>query len=147
MAESTLLKNSGCIDLPMSEFDSEAMRIIMAIFHGRSSQVPRFVDMETLTKLSVIVDYLECLEVMEPYSYRWFYQFGDYGELLPTTFSKEHIQWFCISTVFHQEHLFKLVTGAIMKMARDEVQSLDLPIPGKIIGEITIGRLRRPYHF
>ncbi len=71
MLESKTIGSEGRVKFHMDELDSGAMLIAMNIIHGRTRQVPRSVDLELLTKLAVLVDYLECHESIEPFSDGW----------------------------------------------------------------------------
>jgi hypothetical protein len=71
MLEGHTLSSQGHVEFRMDEKDSEAMLLVMNIIHGRARRVPRSVDLDVLTRLAVLVDYLECHEAIEPFSDRW----------------------------------------------------------------------------
>ncbi|KAH8743933.1 hypothetical protein F5883DRAFT_379155, partial [Diaporthe sp. PMI_573] len=43
--------------LHTSDWDTEALQVIMDILHGRSQRVPRSIPLELLAKIAVLVDY------------------------------------------------------------------------------------------
>jgi hypothetical protein len=132
MLESQTLRFRGHVEFCMDEQDPEAMLIVLNIIHGKSRQVPKVVDLNMLTKLAVIVDYLECLEVVEPYSDRWVDNLkGD----IPATYSNELIQWHCISLVFRKQLEFKAVTRTAIRYSKGAIQTLGLPIRERLVGK------------
>ncbi|KAG5989150.1 hypothetical protein E4U52_005865 [Claviceps spartinae] len=52
-------------DLTATEWDDEVFLMLMNIIHGRNTLVPLSIDLTTLVKLSVLVDYYQCQEVTE----------------------------------------------------------------------------------
>lgn len=132
MLESTTLRFEGRVDFPMQDEDPEAMLIIMNIIHGRRRQVPRSVSLDLLTKIATSVDYLECLEMVEPYSDKWI---SALLKNVATTYSKALIQWLCVSLTFRKEGLFTALTRIIIRQAKGPMQTLDLPIRGSVVGE------------
>ncbi|KAF1994240.1 hypothetical protein P154DRAFT_586617 [Amniculicola lignicola CBS 123094] len=133
MLESQTLRSQGHVEFCMDEQDPGVMLIVLNILHGRTSQVPRTVDLDTLTKFAVMVDYLECHEAVEPFSDRWVENLkGD----IPTTCSSELIQWLCISFTFHKQIQFQEVTLATIRLSRDVIQTLDLPIRESVVDKL-----------
>ena len=132
MLESHTLSSQGHVQFPMDEKDLEAMLIVTNIIHGRSRQAPRFVNLDMLTRLAVLVDYLECHEVIEPFSDRWI---DDLKKDITVTWSKELIQWLCISLVFRKECQFKAVTRTAIRQAKGPIQTLGLPIRESVVGK------------
>lgn len=132
MMESQTLLSQGHLEIHMEEQDPRAMLIVLNVIHGRTSQVPRVVDLTMLTKLAVMVDYLECHEVVELFSDRWI---DNLKGGVPTTYSTELIRWLCISFVFRKQIPFKTVTSTIIRLSRDAIRTLGLPIPESLVGE------------
>ena len=108
------------------------MLIVMNIIHGRTRRVPRFVDLDMLTRLAVLVDYLECHEVIEPFSDRWI---DDLKGSITVTYSKVLIQWLCISLIFRKACQFKAVTRTAIRQTKGPIQTLGLPIRESVVGE------------
>ena len=117
---------AGLIPLP------EAMVIVLNIIHGRASQVPRVVDLDMLTKLAVIVDYLECHEVVELFSDRWV---DNMKGKMPSTYSNELIQWLCVTFILlHHKVGYRLVITPKICL-RDGISALEhmfIRNPGKL---------------
>ena len=132
MSESHTLRSEGCVDFRMNDKDPEAMLIVMNVIHGRTRQVPRCIDLDMLTKIAVLVDYLECYEAIEPFSDRWI---DGLKWKIAVTYSKALIQWLCISLIFHKEGQFMAITRTAIRQTKGPIQTLGLPIPGGVVGE------------
>ncbi|RBR12480.1 uncharacterized protein FIESC28_08604 [Fusarium coffeatum] len=52
-------------------WDGEAFLILMTILHNRTRDVPRKIDLEMFAKIAVLVDWYECLEVMDLWVDTW----------------------------------------------------------------------------
>jgi hypothetical protein len=107
----------------------------MNIIHGRTRKIPRWVSLETLAKIAVLVDYYECLEVVEVFSEIWITQLK---KDLPKMYAGDLILWMWISWVFRQPEEFNMTTSIAMKQSQDPIQTLGLPIPEIIV----CGKLR-----
>lgn len=57
--------NLPCPEVTIEEFDSEALKILLNIIHGKNSNIPRFLSLDMLAKVSEWVDYLDCFEQAE----------------------------------------------------------------------------------
>jgi hypothetical protein len=63
--EDCTLCAEGCLTIYVEDWDPDALLILMNIIHGHTRKVPRTVSLEMLAKLAVLVDYYECIEVVE----------------------------------------------------------------------------------
>lgn len=134
MSESHILSSEGRLDFRMNEENPKAMLTVMNVIHGRSRQVPRRISLDMLTKIAVLVDYLECHEAIEPFSDMWI---DNLKGAIATNYSKVLIQWLCISLVFHKKSQFTAMTCIAIRQAKGPVQTLGLPIRKGIVGEQT----------
>lgn len=66
--EAHSLQSNGCLRIEETDWDADALRIVMDIIHGRFRRVPKAISLEILAKIAVLVDYDECLEVVEMFS-------------------------------------------------------------------------------
>ena len=69
--ESKGLQAQRCLRLEDSDWDADALEILMNIIHNRPRRVPKLISLEMLAKVAVLVDYYECLEVVEMFSPGW----------------------------------------------------------------------------
>lgn len=132
MSESHTLSSEGRMNFLMNDEDPEAMLIIINVTHGRTRQIPRCVDLDMLTKIAVLVDYLECHEVIEPFSDMWI---DDLKGSIAVTYSKALIQWLCISLIFHKESQFTVMTRTAIRQSKGPIQTLSLPIRESVVDE------------
>jgi hypothetical protein len=83
----------------------------MDIIHGRTRKVPEALSLEMLTKIAVLVDFYECLEVVEMWSKIWIEKLKS---TVPGNYSMELMLWVCISWVFQQAEIFQKVIKVAM---------------------------------
>jgi len=134
--EGQSLQKSGYADLALGDDDPDAMLILLQIIHFQIRKVPRHVDIDTLTKLSVLIDYYHMHEVMELFSDMWVENLAKEG--LPMVHGAEAMRWLWISWVFGKGREFRAVSRVI-EQGCDETLEEDvdemLPIPGVIISK------------
>ncbi|KAK1971930.1 hypothetical protein LY78DRAFT_11921 [Colletotrichum sublineola] len=111
--------------LEASDWDSDALLILMNIIHGRTRSVPRRVDCEMLAKIAVLVDYYDCHEVVEVFASMWIDALKDQ---LPSECSRDLVLWLLIAHVF-QHDIFAKVTKTAVLAGRGPMPTMDLPIP------------------
>ncbi|KAF7536547.1 hypothetical protein G7054_g4441 [Neopestalotiopsis clavispora] len=97
-----------------SEWDAEAMMILMNINHGRNRSVPEIINLEMLARLAVFIDYYDCHEVVEFWVTKsWVEELG----AIPL------------------ETQFEIVMAVALKESDEPIQNLGLPIPPRIFVE------------
>lgn len=131
MSESHVLNSEGRVNIPMKDWDPEATLIVMNIIHGRTRKVPRRVDFDLLTKIAILVDYLDCHEAIEPFSDMWIQSLN---ESVTYTYSKELVQWLCVSDIFQKERMFRDLTYEAIRQAKGPIETLGLPIRESLVG-------------
>jgi len=131
LEEGHTLRSQGYMEISMDGQQPEAMLIVMNIIHGRTRQVPFSIDVDMLTRIAVLVDYLECHEAVEPYACRWV---GNLERYIPRNYSRELVQWICISLVFDEKELVEEITRTALLQAKRPVATLDLPIRDSFTG-------------
>lgn len=119
-------------EVKASEWNAEALLIVLNVFHGRHSAVPKAIEMSMLRDIALIVDYYECHEVIEIFVDRWL-QCPDMQP--PKHYQQEEsMDWLFISTVFSKATIFSTVATQILKLATEPIET-HLPIPAAISGE------------
>jgi hypothetical protein len=125
------IRSEGIAVVVMDIWDVDTTLIIMNIMHGYAPKVPRKVDLDTLAKIAVIVDYYQCRGVVEVFADIWIDQLkGD----MPKTFGKAVLQWICIAWVFRKQTEFFAATRVALVESPGVVQTYGLPIPNRMIG-------------
>ena len=140
-----LVRNAaGQMEVDLPDDDQAVMIIVLNIIHSRNRIIPKHVDLEVLTKLTILVDKYQIVESVEFFAHTWIDHVLTKTEL-PNRFPKgdeldypQSIQtWIAISWLFRREKEFSKITkAAIICGSTILVNELDirLPIPGKIIG-------------
>ncbi|KAK6853753.1 hypothetical protein PG995_010565 [Apiospora arundinis] len=119
--------------LEASDWDAEALLILMNIIHGRNRAVPRSISLEMLAKISVLVDYYRCHEVVELFAACWIL---DLRPSLPKDYGRDFTLWLSISWVLSQEDLFKTLTQVAIRETARPLQTMNLPIPHHLVETI-----------
>ncbi|KAF2833437.1 hypothetical protein CC86DRAFT_389684 [Ophiobolus disseminans] len=115
-SESGRSEDDGRYHVEAEDQDPEAFLIVLNALHHRSKQIPRVVSLEMLAKIAVLVDYYECDEAIEVWTAMWISNLIP-RDPIPSTYSRTLI-----------------LTEAI--------QTLELPIPSRVSGEIDSMRYR-----
>jgi BTB/POZ domain len=131
--ESKALRLKGCLRIEEKDWDAGALQIVMDIIHGRTRNVPKVISLETLAKVAVLVDYYECLEVVEIFSSMWM---ESLKYTITEKYSRDVMLWICISWTFGQSDMFRLATEIAIMYSTGPVQMLSLPIPERIIRKL-----------
>jgi len=105
----------------------------MNIMHGKNRNVPKSISLEMFAQIAVLVDYYECHEVVEIYSDMWT---ANLRKEFPETYSRKLVFWICISWVFRQPAEFKKATNVALKHSEGMIETMELPIPERIIQDI-----------
>ncbi|KAF4416342.1 hypothetical protein FACUT_12638 [Fusarium acutatum] len=130
------LNDQGLYELQASEWDAEALVILLDIIHGHHREVPKRISVETLSHIAIIVDYYGCHEIMELVFAAWVSYLGPAEEFV----KQDPLRWLFISWVFRQESLFTTATKMLLLYDNGKYV-VDLPIPQPILGNDTL------YHF
>ncbi|KAK5993799.1 hypothetical protein PT974_07236 [Cladobotryum mycophilum] len=119
------------------EWDQKALLILMNIIHGQTTKVPRIISLEMLAKMSVLVDYYKCHEVAEFFAKTWI---SNLTEPVPTSYGRNLLLRLCVSWVFSEAEIFRLLTKTVVHQSRGPIHSLDLPIPTNVIDTLEMRR-------
>ncbi|EFQ26812.1 hypothetical protein CGRA01v4_08918 [Colletotrichum graminicola] len=128
--EATPHPTDGRYHLEASDWDSDALLILMNVIHGRTRSVPRHVDCEMLAKIAVLVDYYKCHEVVEVYSSIWI---DALKNQLPSECTRDLVLWLLIAYVFRVDDVFASITKTAVLKGQGPMPTMDLPIPPTVI--------------
>ncbi|TDZ17224.1 hypothetical protein Cob_v009955 [Colletotrichum orbiculare MAFF 240422] len=120
----------GYYHINASEWDPDALLILMRIFHGQTRSVPRDISLEMLAKIAVLVDYYDAPEVVEVYASIWIVKLEDE---LPTQNGRDMVLWLLVSHVFQLENVFSRMTQIAVTQSLKPVPTLGLPIPSIVV--------------
>ncbi|KAK1636321.1 hypothetical protein BDP81DRAFT_489675 [Colletotrichum phormii] len=131
--EASFKHADGCFHMDATDWDPEVLLILMQVIHGKMRSVPRQIDLGTLAKMAVLVDYYDCHEVIELYSFIWI---EPLRKNLPVDYCRELVLWLFISHVFQQNDTFQQMTQlAVMKTACP-IKTMGLPIASIVIDQV-----------
>lgn len=120
-----------CDVLRTEQWDPNAFLILLRIVHGHNRQVPGSVNIDTLGKLAILVDYYECHERVELFARHWIEALkGD----IPVAYGKTAILWLAVSWVFMEKSIFKRMTEIVLKHSSCPFEADMLPLPPILIG-------------
>lgn len=129
--EAHQIRSEGATVIVMDIWDVDAMLIAMNIIHCYAPKVPRKVNLDTLAKIAVIVDYYQCPGVADVFADMWV----DHLKAdIPKSFGKPVLQWICIALVFRKPTEFLTATQIALALSPGVVQTYGLPIPNRVIG-------------
>ncbi|KAL0937532.1 uncharacterized protein CTRU02_207263 [Colletotrichum truncatum] len=120
--------------------DVNALLLLMQIIHGKTKDVPNCVDLETLAKAAVLIDYYKCHETTGFFSTLWV---KSLKSELPSDLNRELILWLMISVVFLQNDVFESITKTAVQRSDGPIPMLGLPIPQSVISKrLSLSQLR-----
>ncbi|OGM40339.1 hypothetical protein ABOM_011242 [Aspergillus bombycis] len=130
--EGHTLRTAGSVNITVDGWDLEALLILLRICHCKNDQVPRTLSLELLAKVTVLVDYYQCFNVLRFFADTWI---SCLEQNFPTQYSRKILSWLWISWAWKVPALFKKATEIAISQAPGFIPSLGLPIPRKIIGK------------
>ncbi|PMD25408.1 hypothetical protein NA56DRAFT_565466 [Hyaloscypha hepaticicola] len=104
------LTSNGKVQVPLPDDDPEAFAIVLDIIHGHNRRVPREVELELLTEISILVDKYQIYEAVEFFAESWI---EGLNFSLPRDYWREKKDvhtWIAISWVFDHSSEFKSMT-------------------------------------
>ncbi|KAH7231445.1 hypothetical protein B0J15DRAFT_505963 [Fusarium solani] len=119
--------NGSCRSISASDWNKDALLILLNIVHGHHREVPKSLNLETLCKLATIVDYYKCHEIVEIFADRWLRTMGN-G--MPTFHSPESTLCLCVAWVFRWPEQFECMTELALRHGEGLVETTELPIAG-----------------
>jgi len=131
--EAKTVHEDGCRHVTLdSGFDPGALKLLLDIIHGKTSKVPRSLNLEMLAKLSVLVDDFECYEEVDVFVDIWL---DSLPISPPTEYGRDLVLWILVSSVFRKSELYKSTTRTAILRSTEPIQTLGLPVRGIIVGK------------
>jgi hypothetical protein len=94
--EGRTLQTEGSVVVLLPDEDPDAMTILMHIIHRLTSKAPRFVSLETLTKLASVVNDRQMHDAVEFFSDTWIEKLKPIVNALPSSHTTEVLEWLFI---------------------------------------------------
>lgn len=130
--EATADSIDGLRHIEASDWDDQALLLLMRILHGLNREVPRKITLEMLAKIAVLVDYYDCREAVELAVHMWIDALED---CLPLECNRDLTLWLLVSSTFRQPETFRSITKTAIQESRAPLPALDLPISQNVIGK------------
>ncbi|KAE8406277.1 hypothetical protein BDV37DRAFT_292478 [Aspergillus pseudonomiae] len=130
--EGHALRTAGSVNITVDGWDLEALLILLRICHCKNDQIPRTLSVVLLAKVTLLVDYYQCFNVLRFFADTWI---SSLEQSFPTQYSREILLWLWISWAWKMPALFEKATEIVISQATDSIASLGLPIPQRIIGK------------
>ncbi|KAJ0425373.1 hypothetical protein BJY00DRAFT_308121 [Aspergillus carlsbadensis] len=129
--EATTLRESGSVEMETSDWDIEALLLLLRILHFQLSNLPQNVDIELLAKLLVLVDYYECHSLLGFIAGRW------RSTILYSYHSPVRGMirlW--VAWSLNQVEDFRFYSSKLIQRVKGPVISFGLPLSSKVINEL-----------
>ncbi|KAH7114094.1 hypothetical protein EDB81DRAFT_824085 [Dactylonectria macrodidyma] len=108
-------------------WDVDALLIVLNIIHGHHRKVPKSLSLEMLTKVSTIVDYYNCHEIVEIFADRWL---NGMARAPPDYYGRDSTLFLCVAWVFRWSGHVKAMTELALRHGEGPIETPDLPIAG-----------------
>ncbi|KXH69386.1 hypothetical protein CSAL01_07731 [Colletotrichum salicis] len=130
-AEALVYSQDGRRHIRAHGWDADALLLLMQIFHAKTRDVPRFISLEQLAKIAILVDYYSCYNAVRFFSVLWI---DALKEPLPSQCNRELILWLFVAVVFRRDDIFQTITKTAVTESKGLLPTLGLPISGTLIG-------------
>ncbi|KAH7152735.1 hypothetical protein EDB81DRAFT_841176 [Dactylonectria macrodidyma] len=122
-------------EIRIRSWSIDALIIVLDIVHGHHREVPKYLSLELLTHVSMIVGYYQCQEVTQVFAENW----AKRVELwLPRTYGEESTLMLIVSWVFSRVDVFEKMSKLALTSSEGLITTpgLFMPVPEHIFAEI-----------
>lgn len=123
----------GIRQISAEGWDILAFRIVLNVLHGRSKLIPRYVELETLCKIAVIVDYYEVHDALHFFAETWISALRGF---LSKTYNRDAMMWTFVSWTFRDAQIYRDITKTVAEQCHEKPRTAGLPIPESTIDAI-----------
>jgi hypothetical protein len=137
--ESVAYQDNGSVEITTEGWDIDAFLLLLRIMHCQFHQIPKHLPLEMLAKVTILVDYYDCAEVMKFFTHMWLSSFEESQETPDRTarYSRDLILSLWIAWFYVTPGLFNDLTSTAMSQSNQEITNLGLPIPEPVIRKAT----------
>ena len=123
-------KDDGKFYITAEDAKIHDLVILFNIMHLNDHRVPEDIGVEQLARLAVMVDYYECLELVQAWVSRWLTAMSPSARVPSSESPRNTTLWICISLVFRLEQEFKQSTevAVVHKKGLGLLPTYGLPI-------------------
>jgi hypothetical protein len=133
--------DKGFLEIRASDWNTKALMVLLDIIHGHHRQVPRKLDLDTIVQIGFLVDYYDCLEIVQVFFDHWQAHLRDWWKYIWPNFDKSLTKSFgeaeplllFIALKFQSPLVFKNLTISAILTTPGLIET-HLPIPSQILG-------------
>lgn len=134
--EATTVYSNELRHLNLTEFDQEALRIVLAALHFRYTDIPEAVTPELLAKIAVIADYFQCESALAVVGEKLF-QTMQTQLSFPQRYNRDLVLCIFISSKFPgKKPICNLLEYRAISTCSEPFQTCGLPIGPHIVGKL-----------
>ncbi|KAH7251465.1 hypothetical protein BKA59DRAFT_524730 [Fusarium tricinctum] len=135
--------DKGFLEIRASDWNTKALMVLLDIIHGHHRQVPRKLDLDTIVQIGFLVDYYDCLEIVQVFFDHWQAHLRDWWKYIWPNFDKSLTKSFgeaeplllFIALKFQSPLVFKNLTISAILTTPGLIET-HLPIPSQILGRV-----------
>ncbi|KAL2838627.1 hypothetical protein BJY01DRAFT_257973 [Aspergillus pseudoustus] len=127
--ESVTYLEKRSVEVTATDWDIDALLILLRVIHHQHYQIPRVLSLEMLAKVALLADYYQCEETVSVWATTWI---DALEETIPTMYCRELFLWIWVSWYFKLQEKFKEATSRAMSWSPGRLSSLGL-IPAPVI--------------
>ncbi|KAL7804830.1 hypothetical protein V8C44DRAFT_352623 [Trichoderma aethiopicum] len=117
------------------DWDEKALCFLMKIIHGRTAQLPREMELESLAKMTILADYYQCQEMVDFFMRTWLQPIDQ-----SAISGRDRLLRLAISYVFPDHDVFRKLTEALITEEPMYVEFSGLPVPQTVIDAVNAER-------
>ena len=140
--------DQGLLELRTSDWNAQALLVLLDIIHGHHSHVPERLSQEHVAHIGLVADYYDCSDIVQVFYRGWEARFVEYWDdswpnikkhVLDSFGKKEQFQLF-ITWTFQSDQVFShLATHAILT-STGPIETY-LPVPSNVIDKLEERRI------
>ncbi len=135
LKEGHTLHSEGNVEVPLPHADVDAFIIVLDMINRRNRGVPRQIDPEMMTRISIIAEKYDISDAIDVFSDIWM---DNLRLSVLRCYSDTVPQWLWIFCTFKKRDVFTAIPQIIQMESDDKIHGIahGLPIPDSIISEL-----------
>lgn len=133
--EGKSLRATGTTSITATDFDLDALLVVLNAMHGRQDHLPRKLSLEMLANVAVVVDYYQCHGVVDMAKELWI---NNLKPSFPTTYTENATLWIWVAWVFSAAEEFESATTLAIRQCPGPFSPLGFPIPSVVISKFLV---------
>lgn len=133
--------DKGLLEIMALDWNTRAFLVLLDIIHGHHREVPRKLDLDTVAQIGLLIDYYDCLEIIEIFFDQWQahlhdwwkYDWLSFDKSLMNSFGEAESMLLFIALTFRSPVVFKNLTISAIRTSSG-LTEIHLPMPSQILG-------------